>query len=270
VPRDRAEAQISNRIEKGKALKEVRILSFDELQKAEDAYATWSEYNTEMLRRLFSSPELADQYSFFGGFAIGGRGELAYEVRDFHRAVDSKLQRLDSIKERLPLIPEKAGTGPAPTATGISSGRPASNRIFVVHGHDDGARESVARFLERLGLEPIILHERASGGRTLIEKLEHHGDVGFAVVLLTPDDVGGSGPADLESRARQNVVLELGYFLGRLGRSRVRALHKSPLDLPSDLLGVVYLPMDDRGGWRLTLARELKDAGYAIDLNAAV
>jgi predicted nucleotide-binding protein len=86
-------------------------------------------------------------------------------------------------------------------------------------------------------------------------------------VLLTPDDVGGTGSDALRPRARQNVVLELGYFLGHLGRQRVCALHKGLLELPSDVNGVVYVPLDDAGGWKLKLARELKDAGFSIDTN---
>ncbi len=143
---------------------------------------------------------------------------------------------------------------------------------FLVHGHDDGMREFVARYLEQLGIKPIILHEQASRGRTVIEKLERHANVPFAVVLLTPDDLGGAQAEreHLQSRARQNVVLELGFFVGRLGRERVCALYKGPLELPSDYVGVVYVPFDEAGGWRLLLARELKAAGFAIDMNQAI
>ena len=101
----------------------------------------------------------------------------------------------------------------------------ATNRkVFVVHGHDTGAREAVARFLERAGFEPIILHEQPNQGRTIIEKFEEHAAVNFAVVLLTPDDVGGPEGGAMQPRARQNVVLELGFFIGKLGRGRVCAL----------------------------------------------
>jgi predicted nucleotide-binding protein len=145
-----------------------------------------------------------------------------------------------------------------------------SNKVFIVHGHDGEARETVARFLEKLGLQAIILHEQANQGRTVIEKVEAHSDVSFAVVLLTPDDVGhvkGGVPAP---RARQNVLLELGYFIGRLGRSRVCALKRGELDIPSDFAGVVWESMGSDNGWKLALARELKVAGHDIDLNKAV
>ena len=140
-------------------------------------------------------------------------------------------------------------------------------KVFVVHGHDEGAREIVARFLQTLGFEPIILHEQASRGRTVIEKIEAHGDVGFAVILLTPDDKGcAAGEEQLEPRARQNVLLELGYFMGRLGRDRVCALRRGNVAIPSDFAGVVWESMDD-GGWKLNLGKELAAAGFDVDWN---
>ncbi|MFM0005749.1 nucleotide-binding protein [Paraburkholderia dipogonis] len=146
---------------------------------------------------------------------------------------------------------------------------PMSSKVFIVHGHDDGARQTVARFLEKLGFEPVILQEQANRGRTIIEKFEEHSDVGFAVVLLTPDDEGRAKGGGLQPRARQNVVLELGYFIGRLGRHRVCALKSGDLELPSDYQGVLWETMDAGGGWKLSLARELKAAGHEVDLNKA-
>ena len=144
-----------------------------------------------------------------------------------------------------------------------------SNKVFVIHGHDEAARETVARFLEKLGLEPIILHEQANKGRTIIEKFEDHTDVAFAVVLLTPDDVGGlrHEQPDLNPRARQNVILELGFFLGKLGRQRVCPLVKGRVETPSDYDGVVYTDLDDTGGWRMKLVQELKAAEFDVDAN---
>jgi predicted nucleotide-binding protein len=144
---------------------------------------------------------------------------------------------------------------------------PAARKIFIVHGHDEGAREAVARYVEKLGFEPIILHEQASQGRTVIEKIEAHSDVGFAVILLTPDDFGGCKGEQPKDRARQNVLLELGYFVGKLGRSRVCALKRGDIEVPSDFGGVVYVPFDQGGGWREILGRELQATGFEIDWN---
>lgn len=147
-----------------------------------------------------------------------------------------------------------------------------SKKVFIVHGHDGEAREMVARFLTVIGLEPIILHEQANKGRTVIEKVEVNSDVGFAVILLTPDDEGRAkrGNELLRDRARQNVLLELGYFLGKLGREKVCALKKGEVDIPSDFAGVVWEMMDDAGGWKQRLARELEAAGHTIDWNTVM
>lgn len=125
---------------------------------------------------------------------------------------------------------------------------PLTNKIFIVHGHDEGARESVARFLQQLGFEPIILHEQANRGRTVIEKVEANSDVSFAAVLLTPDDEGCVRGGTPEPRARQNVLLELGYFIGKLGRDKVCALKRGADEIPSDFAGVVWETMDASNG----------------------
>lgn len=155
----------------------------------------------------------------------------------------------------------------APTVT--LDNRPADKtKVFIVHGHDEGPRESVARFLERMGLQPVILHEQASRGMTIPEKLIAHGDVGFAVVLLTPDDLGrAKSTTEDRPRARQNVILELGYFVGRLGRDKVCALLKGGIEMPSDYVGTVYINWDSANAWKLELTKELRAAGYDLDLN---
>ena len=144
-----------------------------------------------------------------------------------------------------------------------------SNSVFVVHGRNDGTKNEVARFLEHLGLEVVILHERPNEGRTVIEKFEDYADVGFAVVLCSPDDVGAlvSDRENLQSRPRQNVIFELGFFLGKMGRNQVCALLDGDLEMPSDYAGVLYIPLDAAEGWKLTLAREMRAAGMSIDMN---
>lgn len=144
-----------------------------------------------------------------------------------------------------------------------------SRRVFVVHGHDEGARESVARFIEHIGFEPIILHERPNKGRTIITKFRGEAaDIGFSIVLMTPDDHGAKvGELNTKPRARQNVVFELGFFIGAFGSERVAALVKGDIERPSDFEGVVYIDLDDAGGWKQKLGRELQAAGYEIDWN---
>lgn len=153
------------------------------------------------------------------------------------------------------------------------SEEPSPRSVFLIHGHDEGTKEKVARFLEKLGLSVVILHEQVNKGMTTIEKFENYAaNAGFAVVLFTPDDIGYpmASEQDKQPRARQNVVLEMGFFVGKLGRSKVFLLHKGAVELPSDILGVVYAPMDDSSGWQLTIVKELRAAGYEIDLNRIV
>jgi predicted nucleotide-binding protein len=159
---------------------------------------------------------------------------------------------------------------PYAVAREIAPQRPASepsiDKVFVAHGHG-GGEHAVAGFLRKLGLEAVILHERANEGRTIIEKFEARSDVGFAVVLITPDDVGGLKDGPQRPRARQNVILELGYFVGRLGRKKVCPLIEGDVELPSDVLGVVWVTLDAHEGWHMKLAKELRAAGFDIDLN---
>lgn len=141
--------------------------------------------------------------------------------------------------------------------------------VFIVHGHDDALKEAVARVLERAAeVDVVILHEQLDGGSTIMEKFERHAQrASFAVVLLTPDDVIAGPEGVTEDRARQNVILELGYFVGRLGRERVCALRKGDVTLPSDYLGVLYKPVDTAGAWKYNLGKELRGAGISVDLN---
>ena len=159
-------------------------------------------------------------------------------------------------------------------STSASSGKAEPNvgrEVFLNHGRDEATRDTVARFLSLLELEPVILDEQASQGKTIIEKFESHAQVRFAIALLTPDDAGAlSNENTPRQRARQNVIFELGYFIGRLGRKGVCALTKGAVEIPSDYSGVVYILMDDGDGWKLQLVRELKAAGFSVDANRAL
>jgi len=205
-----------------------------------------------------------------GALYVGrGSGPPPTPLSDFIRGVDQNRKRsmallqqaVQTLKEDLAEEPE-----PIPDAVVLPSS-PTSTKIFIVHGHVGEPREAIARFLERIGLEPIILHEQANQGKTVIEKFEAHAGVGFAIVLLTPDDMGGPVGGAQQLRARQNVVLELGYFIGRLTRARVCALKAGDLELPSDILGIVWTPFDAAGAWKIALAKELQAAGYEVDWN---
>ncbi len=141
-----------------------------------------------------------------------------------------------------------------------------SNKIFVVHGHDAALKSEVARFLQKLGLEAIILSEQANQGKTIIEKLEvEASEARAAIVLLTCDDLGrAKSDKEDKSRARQNVIFEAGYFMGKLGRDKVIIIREQDIDTPSDIHGMGYT---DKQSWQLEVVRELKKIGYTIDIN---
>jgi hypothetical protein len=144
-------------------------------------------------------------------------------------------------------------------------------KIFVVHGRNDGLKNEVGRFLGKIGFDDIILHEQANVGRTLITKFEDVAkDVVYAIVLMTPDDVGGLAGESQSYRARQNVIFELGYFVGKLGRDRVAAIVVGEIEKPGDYQGVVYIPYDAPGAWKGMLAREFKVLGLPFDLMAGL
>lgn len=250
VPLGEAEELIARQIVEGEDAPNASI-------NQNDIARRWYEYTAELLRQIFTTDELHDEFT----------GKSSFHVGDVDISTGAYLRKLRSIQQRLKLFP---ALDPADSSNQLMpSGQLSSTKVFLVHGHDEAARESVARFLEQLRLEVVILHEQPSAGRTIVEKLEANSDVGFALVLLTPDDVGElkSGGGEARPRARQNVILELGYFFGRLGRSRVCALHKGEVELPSDYLGVIYINLDPGGAWRLLVARELRTAGFEIDLN---
>jgi predicted nucleotide-binding protein len=145
----------------------------------------------------------------------------------------------------------------------------SKTEVFIVHGHDETAKIKTARFIEKLGFTPIILHEQSSSGRTIIEKIEQYSNVGFGIVLYTPCDLGckRSNEQSLKPRARQNVIFEHGYLIGKIGRENVCALFKDDVEIPNDISGVVYVKMDEDDAWHLKIAKELKSSGYEVDMN---
>lgn len=210
----------------------------------------------------------AASLQFFPGFASSNYPQQHHYQEGAQRNIANSIALLQEAQRVLREDLADAQHEAEPETAHAEQAAVLSRRVFVVHGHDEGARETVARFLEKIGFEAVILHEQANRGGTVIEKIEANRDVGFAVVLLTPDDLGRSiKEDDLKPRARQNVLLELGYFIGHLGRDKVCALKRGDVELPSDYVGVVWEKMDDGGGWKQALGRELDAAGHEIDWN---
>jgi predicted nucleotide-binding protein len=184
-------------------------------------------------------------------------------VQGKERAIAILNQAIRFLEEKLA---DSSQTELGANITAENLSKPISRDVFIVHGRDGPAKTEVARLIERAGLNASILHEQANAGRTIIEKFEDHGGAaGFAIVVLTPDDMGGLDVDHLRPRARQNVIGEMFWFAGRLGRDRVCALIKGEVEMPSDFAGVGYTNMDDRGAWKSELLRELVAAGYTVD-----
>lgn len=151
----------------------------------------------------------------------------------------------------------------------------SKKKVFIVHGHDEEMKQAVARAVEKLELEAVILHEKSNEGRSIIQKLEDLSKVSFVIVLLSGDDMAyekTNKPETARPRARQNVVFELGYFIGSLDRKHVMALFREDKDfeIPTDYSGIIFEPYDPSGKWKFTLVRELKSCGFSVDANKLI
>lgn len=270
VAPEEASKLIRWRLEVGNQIGEVFVSKLGRVQ----LYSTaadldkWDKFNTTLLKNLFTTMSFATNYGTLKPSLDSITGK---SLEEWQRRLTGwflgKITALESIDEQLVLF-DKA---PQSVTAKREVIKPLGSKVFIVHGHDEAVKQSVARFLEHLDLDVVILHEKPDRGRTTIEKLVEESDmgVGYAVVLLTGDDVGKlvSEGGEPSPRARQNVILELGYFLAKLGRERVHALYQEGVELPSDYDSVLYTPLRDPEAWKLKLAIELKAVGFNIDLN---
>jgi predicted nucleotide-binding protein len=266
VSKQEANQKIQERIDTGLQLASRPIFSEDQLAEARSEFNNWSKYNEALLSRLFDNSAVADEYTDFYGGSSSTIATLVDKIGYYKRDVTARIDRLKGILERLELIPEQPDD--SPHVSSVESAATNNNEVFIVHGHDRAVKSEVARFVEKLGLEATILDEKPGGGRTIIEKFERYAsNAGFAIVLLTPDDVGAPRDKqdDLKPRARQNVIFEIGYFFKGLGRGRVCAMSTEEVEFPSDLSGVSYVSLDSEGGWKVKLVREMEEAGLPVD-----
>ncbi len=187
----------------------------------------------------------------------------------FNRAKQRHKTRLQTLKGIIETIKIELSCEPPALSEALEIVADKS-KVFIVHGHDEIIKTKVESLLTRLGLEPIVLHKQADLGQTVIEKFTKHSEVSYAIVIATGDDLGRSkmDKPDMEKpRARQNVILELGYFTGKLGRGNVRLLYEKGVDLPSDFAGVLFEPLETTDAWEFKLAREMRAAGLPVDMN---
>jgi len=220
-------------------------------------------FSDESERRLYEAAASLDR----APLTMGAKTPVQEVVQGLTRGKEQAIELLNRAIEALEDKITDLGLSQEPAVSPVEF----SKDVFIVHGHDDPAKMEVAHLIERAGLNAVILHEKPNAGRTIIEKFEKHGgSAGFAVVLLTPDDVGGPNRGDLRPRARQNVIGEMFWFAGKLGRGRICALKKGDLEIPTDFAGIVYTDMDDRGTWKAKLLQELETAGYEVDWSKAL
>lgn len=245
------------------------------------AYQTWDKRNEIMLEQAFSADGWLDstpksEYANAFGLQYPLGIEFADEVTADGLASDlaSKVDRLQRICDTLDAYGDSTVTIPQPTASAPAEESAEAATIFVVHGRSDAPRLEVELLIHRAtNLAPVVLAAQPNQGATIIEKLEAHlspSASSFAVILMTGDDLGRlneDGEVD-RTRARQNVVLELGFAMGVLGRRRVAILHEAGVELPSDIKGVAYYPLDAAGAWKASLLGELRAAGVHVDAAA--
>ena len=230
----------------------------EELEPVKKEYTSWKSYVHDYLLSVLDAND-----DFISEWSLCLQEPYRHDVSDkewYTKEIKEALGKLDSFVQRIEfrLKEDKKNC--------IHSRSFDSKKVFIVHGHNESVKQSVARTLESVGLTPIILAEQPDKGRTVIEKFEKEGnDVGFAVVLLTADDKGRKNKArTMHSRARQNVVFEMGYFMALLGRERVMLLLQPGVEEPSDLKGVVYTSLDKGGAWKYRLVKELREQGYCV------
>jgi predicted nucleotide-binding protein len=242
-----------------------RAIAF-ESREDKDRYFAWANTTEQYIKRAFGtdSSNVTD-FENSGPHVI--HRDFGRQLRYLAERRDAQVVALDSYIEQLKTEIELRESD---VTVGSKIDPVISGRIFLVHGQDGEAKHTIARFLERLKLQIVILDEMPNKGRSLLQKFSDYSDVGFAVVLLTGDDVGGPKGDTLKSRGRQNVIFELGFFLGKYPASRVCVLYEKEVELPSDFSGIGYVPYDDSGGWKMKLAKEISVAGVKIDLNLAL
>jgi len=271
-PKSTFRTEIVDRIKKSEEILKRNIQTMDDFNAIKKDYSSWHDYNLELLKQSFNEPyneyrSSYDNAGSWGGFLLGGRQSPAEELKEFLDKFNTKIENLTKLEQKIDLL---KSSEPDVIIQHKDNLELNMSQVFIVHGHDDLAKVETARFIEKLGFEPIILHEQSSSGKTIIEKIESYSNVGFGIVLYTPCDIGAKkgDETNMKNRARQNVVFEHGYLIGKIGRNNVTALVKGEIETPNDISGVVYISMES--DWKLSLAKELRDSGYIVDMNLVI
>jgi len=274
ISQEDAGKRLQAQVDKGLKLKNEHISTIEELKSSTNEYDTWDSFNALLLKQIFTTDELSNEYSLSTGvYAIFDEPTLSNKIAFLYDDISERIHRIDSIIKRLELIPLSAENQHTNTSKPSTKSSNVNNKVFVVHGHDEIAKNELELFLREIGINPIVLHREVDEGQTLIEKFEKHSDVGYTFIILTPDEIACSLQDDLkddrdlykELRARPNVIFEFGYFIGKLGRSRVCCLYTGCVSLPSDLHGFIYKKYDNKiDEIKYEIIKELQAAGYNV------
>lgn len=273
-PKEWFSKELDKQISQGRSMLEIKIWSVPEnlrgwgnaigdpykeqKERLHQQYTIWTEYNKELLRRSFNEPdnEYLKKYSNAGNLRLLERSDYFTLIQ---KIICDETTVLESILNKIDLIPYNADV----SSKNKKDTEVDSKKVFVVYGHDRFMKLEVENFLRsKLELDVVALDEKPNGNRTIIEKFEHYSkDCAFAVVLMSPDD-NAEVDGQIFKRARQNVVLELGYFMAKLGREKVCVLVRGDVEKPSDISGILTLSYD--GDWKFDLLDELKYAGVEV------
>lgn len=273
ISRDDMKNKIQDRIQKGLLLLQKSINDNNDLEQFNADYRKWSDFNSELLKRSFTNEDFKVEYEggVFGGISLY-EPSLGEKISDSTRRLQGKIRKLESIMERLELIPISSHVAEENIEMPQNS-VVKTKKVFIVHGRDEISKTNLEVFLREIGLEPIVLHRQADVGQTVIEKFEANSDVGFAFILLTPDEIAYLSPEDSlpddkrqkELRARPNVMFEFGYFVGKLGRSKVCCLYTGDVVIPSDLNGLIYKKYNSSiEEVAYSIMKDLRATGYAV------
>jgi predicted nucleotide-binding protein len=274
IQRERFSEELSKQIAQGKLLQDIKILSApanfrgwenvigdpykEQKERLSQQYTIWNDYNKELLRRSFNDPDndYFETYSNAGNLRLLERSDYFTLVQ---KIISDEITVLESLLNKIDLIPCSA----IASSNNIKETEVDSKKVFVVYGHDRLMKLEVENFLRsKLKLDVVALDEKPNGNRTIIEKFEHYSkDCAFAIVLMSPDD-NAEVDGQIFKRARQNVVLELGYFMAKLDREKVCVLVRGDIEKPSDISGILTLSYD--GDWKFELLDELKHAGVEV------
>lgn len=270
ISKEDLNSKLTERIKDGANLFNTIISTQPEFDKLKREFSDWNDYNSEFLKQCFNIEynEYKKSYDDSGNLIglMSRDRNPASDLQKFKQRILSKIDNLKKLQTKSELLKTNVSE-----VINISNNNTELNKneVFIVHGHDEAAKTKTARFIEKLGFKSIILHEQASSSKTVIEKIEAYSNVGFGIVLYTPCDTGAKKEENpkYQNRARQNVVFEHGFLIGKIGRENVCALVKGDIETPNDISGVVYVKMDNDEAWQLKLAREMRSSGYEVDLN---